>query len=113
MKDSRIGESLWFIWDSDSQAMLDGLVLHTEGHIDVEHEVVRRALASTLQREGIALSLGQGFQMIDAGEVIYGYCGTPEDNSNEVVSCDVDGENPDGLVLENITPTTWVKVYDF
>lgn len=113
MKDSRIGESLWFIWDSDNQALFDCLIVHTEGHVDVEHEVVRRALASMLQREGIALSLSQGFMMIDAGEVTLGYCGTPEENPTEVVACDIDGENEDGLVLSNITPTTWVKVYDF
>jgi hypothetical protein len=113
MKDSRIGESLWFIWDTDNQAMSDGLMLHTEGHVDVEHEVVRRALASALQREGIALSLSQGFMMIDRGEITHGYAGTSEEDSTSVVSCDADGDNPEDLVLENIVPTTWVKVYDF
>lgn len=73
MKDSRIGESLWYLWDGvgyDEQ-LINSIVYYTEEHVDVDHEVVRKALASAIQREGIVYSLSQGFQAIDAGVVSY------------------------------------------
>lgn len=71
MKDSRIGQSLWSLWDGvgyDEQ-LINSIVYYTEEHVDVDHEVVRKALASAIQREGIVYSLSQGFQAIDAGVV--------------------------------------------
>lgn len=111
MKDSRIGESLWFIWDQHTDS--DSLMFYTEGHADLEHEVVRKALASTLQREGIALSLGQGFQMLDSAEVILGYSGMSPTGEDEAHPCDQFGETEDGYILDFVIPATWVKVYDF
>lgn len=112
MKDSRIGESLWFLWDLEESR--DGsLLFYTEGHVDLDHEVVRRALASTLQREGIAMSLGQGFQMIDYGEVSTGYSGTSPTGEESGWPCNEQGETEDGYILLNVLPATWVKVYDF
>jgi hypothetical protein len=111
MKDSRIGESLWFLWDVDSSG--DGLLFYTEGHVDLEHEVVRKALASTLQREGIALSLGQGFKMIDMAEVDYSYSGMSPTGVDGPMPCDELGETENGYVLDFVTPATWVKVNDF
>jgi hypothetical protein len=110
MKDSRIGESLWFFWDADPSG--DGLLFYTEGHVDLEHEVVRKALASTLQREGIALSLGQAFQMINIAEITLGYSGI-DPAEDEVMPCDESGETSNGYLLDFVIPATWVKVYDF
>lgn len=71
MKDSRIGQSLWAIWEgSGYEDQLSGsIIYYTEEHVDVEHEIVRKALASSIQRDGIVYSLSQGFQAIDAGVV--------------------------------------------
>lgn len=110
MKDSRIGESLWFFWDVDPSG--DGLLFYTEEHVDLEHEVVRKALASTLQREGIAYSLNQGFQMIDAAEVTLGYSGI-DPAGDEIFPCDESGETEDGYVLDSVIAATWVKVLNF
>lgn len=110
MKDSRIGESLWFFWDADPSG--DGLLFYTEEHVDLEHEVVRKALASTLQREGIALSLGQGFDLISLAEITLGYSGI-DPVGDDITPCNELGETEDGYVLDSVTPATWVKVFNF
>jgi hypothetical protein len=109
MKDSRIGESLWFLWDLEESR--DGsLLFYTEDHVDIEHEVVRKALASTLQREGIAYSLGDSFKLIDRSEVTRGYSGVSPLGEESGWPCDENGETQDGYVLDHVAPTTWVKV---
>ena len=59
MKDVRIGEHLWSEWDGEGyQNLLEcGVVYYTLEHIDLENELVRRGLASALQRDGVAYSL--------------------------------------------------------
>ena len=112
MKDSRIGESLWFLWDIEDS--FDGsLMFYTEGHVDVDHEIVRKALASAIQREGISYSLGQSFQMIDRAEITLGYSGPAPLGDEPVWPCDEHGETEDGMHLESVVPATWVKVSDF
>jgi ABC-type transport system substrate-binding protein len=114
MKDSRIGESLWFIWDSPGSLENDYIVFYTEDHVDVDNELVRRALASAIQREGISSSLGDGFFMVDRGELWHGYCGTIDQDSLEYLyECDADGNTDDGESLSNVVPITWVRIFDF
>lgn len=110
MKDSRIGESLWFFWDVDPSG--HGLLFYTEEHVDLDHDVVRKALASTLQREGISSSLSEGFRLIDKAEVILGYSGI-DPAGDELFPCDEDGETEDGYILDSVIPATWVKVLEF
>lgn len=110
MKDSRIGESLWFLWDTDPSG--EGLIFYTEGHVDLEHELVRKALASTLQREGLALSLAQGFQMIDSADITLGYSGV-DPVVDDIFPCDEFGELGTGYIVDLVTPATWVKVSEF
>ena len=114
MKDSRIGESLWFIWDGDGYTHnLDGsIVFYTEEHIDVDNETDRRALASSIQREGIVSSLSHAFNLIDIGTTWHGYVGIlPIEHIQ--VACDENGETSDGDFVENIIPVTWVEVLEF
>lgn len=111
MKDSRIGESLWFLWDIEESN--DGsLLFYTEDHVDIEHEIVRKALASTLQREGIAYSLGQAFGLIEKSEVVHGHSGLSPLGDQPGWPCNETGETKDGYVLDFVVPTTWVKVYN-
>ena len=67
MKDSRVGELLWKEWTGDGfDCTFDvSAVFFTDDHVDLENDVVRRALASALQRDGISISLGNGFQSIE------------------------------------------------
>ena len=64
VKDSRVGELLWKEWTGDGfDPQLDeSIVFFTDEHVDLENELIRRALASALQRDGISISLGNGFQ---------------------------------------------------
>lgn len=110
-KDSRIGEALWREWTGEGFASTreDSVVFYTEEHVDVEHEVVRRALASALQRDGSVISLGQGFAALDGAEVTTGYAGEV-DGDRDFTVCDEDGETAYGDVVDKILPITWVEI---
>ncbi len=109
MKDFRKGESLWFIWDGPPHrdADPDSLIFYTEEHVDIEEEVVKRALASSLQREGIVSSLGRGFSIIDESTNGHGYMDVGVDFQ---VFCDEDGLTADGDIVSEIVPITWVEI---
>jgi hypothetical protein len=111
MKDSRIGESLWFTWDGDGYRpeKPDSVIYYTEDHVDIQHDLVKKALASSLQRDGIAFSLGQGFNLIDSGTYLTGYAGHL-DQENHPTVCDEYGETDTGSFVDSIIPITWVEV---
>lgn len=117
MKDSRIGESLWYTWEGDITEFshLDHALYYTEGHVDLEVEVVRKALASSLQRDGISLSLYQGFQMIDQGSINTSYVGVYSDDHDRLYPevCDENGLDSQGTQLIDIKPVTFVEVPHF
>jgi hypothetical protein len=84
-------------------------VFFTHEHVDIEHDVVRRALASALQREGVVDSLGGGYRCIEEGFVSCGYAGKV-DGSYELYVCNEDGETLHGDYVEGIVEVTWVEV---
>ena len=55
MKDSRIGEALWKEWTGNGYDTIekDSITFFTNSYIDITVDVVRRALASAIQRDGI------------------------------------------------------------
>lgn len=113
MKDSRIGESLWFIWDgNDYDADKSEVIYYTLDHVDVENEVVKKALASSIQRDGITSSLGSAFSMIDRGNIFQGYVGTVDGDIN-YTACTEDGITYEGVSVESVIPATWVGVSEF
>lgn len=111
MKDSRAGEALWREWVGEGYfpSNPSATVFFTDEHVDVEHEVVRRALASALQRDGSVISLGQGFSAIDDAQVVIGYAGEIE-GERELTVCDENGETPYGDSVSKILPITWVEI---
>lgn len=111
MKDSRKGEALWKEWTGQGfdQSRPTSIVFFTDDHVDMENEVVRRALASALQRDGISVSLGNGYQAIELARVTTGYAGEVDEDIDLSV-CDETGETPYGDVVDNIVPVTWVEV---
>jgi hypothetical protein len=117
MKDSRIGESLWYTWEGDTSSFERGsmAIYYTEEHVDLENETVRRALASSLQRDGIALSLAQGFQMINHSNITTGYIGIHFDDPEEINPeiSDGSGFSSDEVLLNLVRPVTFVEVSDF
>jgi hypothetical protein len=109
VKDSRIGESLWFIWDgvAPAQADSESVIFYTEEHIDIDEDVARRALASSLQREGLVSSLGQGFSIIDKAVSGHDYMSMSVDFQT---FCDEDGLTESGEILSEAIPITWVEI---
>ncbi len=112
MKDSRVGECLWWEWTGYSYSPLtsSSLVFFTEGHVDLEHDVVRRALASSLQRDGSAISLGDGYRLAESASVTRGYAGEV-DGEIDYSACDELGETPDGNYVDDIIEVTWVEFF--
>lgn len=114
MKDSRKGESLWSEWDGmDFEPKLEvGEVTYfTYDHVDLDIEVVKRALASTLQRDGLVSSLGQAFNVLDTSSALsHGYSGFVDDDI-VAIACDADGFTYSGSSVAEVIPTTWVEVW--
>ena len=112
MKDSRIGETLWSEWSGNDYQTFPSfdVTFYTEEHVDLEHEVVRRALASTIQRDGHTDSLGQAFKVLDSCYVEYGYAGFL-DGDTEFTLCDINGMTTYEDKVEKVIPVTWVNVY--
>lgn len=111
MKDSRAGESLWKEWTGEGYdtEFEDSVVFFTDEHVDVENEIVRRALASALQREGVVVGLGNGFQSLDSAHITISYAGEV-DEAIDLTICDEDGETYFGDTVDRVVPITLVEV---
>lgn len=111
MKDSRIGETLWSEWDGNDYDFypLFDTVFYTETHVDIDNEIVRRALASTIQRDGHTDSLSQAFKVLDSCSVEHGHAGIL-DGDTVLTSCDVNGMTKYEDIVEKVVPITWVSV---
>jgi ABC-type transport system substrate-binding protein len=111
MKDSRIGECLWAIWEGMGyeDQLPYSVVYYTEDHVDLDQEVVRKALASSIQRDGLVYSLAQGYGAIDAGIVSQKWVGLADGELYEEI-CDKDGLAFSDGALSNIVPVTFVEV---
>lgn len=111
MRDSRAGECLWQEWTGDglTPTTASSVLFFTFDHVDVEHEVVRRALASAIQRDGTVQSLGQGYAAVEGGTVHTGYAGTLE-GDRDLTACNEHGETYYGDQVQKPLPITWVEV---
>lgn len=110
-KDSRIGESLWCEWTGSGYEPQKphSVIFYTFDHIDLDNEIIRKALASTLQRDGVADGLSDAFKLISDGHVVYGWAGNLEEELDYYL-CDEVGETWYGDIVENVEPVTWVEV---
>lgn len=112
MKDSRKGECLWTEWYGDGYrpcSTSTTIIFYTEDHVDLQNELVKRALASAIQRDGIVDSLGDAFKRIDAAKLNCGYAGSL-DGAREKTVCNSNGETELGDVVDAINKATWVEV---
>ena len=111
MKDKRPGEQLWAEWDGHgySAAVHRARVYCTDGHVDMENEVVQRALASSLQRDGVATGLGEGYRLQTSAVVVLGYAGHV-DGDDLRTTCDEYGETRLGDTVDKISEITWIEV---
>jgi hypothetical protein len=113
MKDSRKGECLWTEWYGDGYSPCSTstttIVFYTEDHVDLENELVKRALASAIQRDGIVDSLGDAFKRIDGVQPHCGYVGNV-DGSREKTVCDSSGETELGDIVDAVHKAMWVEI---
>jgi hypothetical protein len=111
MKDSRIGECLWSIWEGMGyeDQLSYSIVYYTVDHVDLEQEVVRKALASSIQRDGLVYSLAQAYGAIDAGAVSQKWVGLADGEMYEEV-CSEDGSSLSSTTLNRVIPVTFVEV---
>lgn len=110
MKDSRKGETLWSEWFGNgySKETPDSLVFYTEDHVDIHNEVVRRALASAIQRDGTTDSLGEAFRLLDGPVLVsHGYAGFIDE---ELTQCDKDAMTAYEDEAESVLHITWVEI---
>lgn len=111
MIDKRPGETLWMEWSGDGyeSSRLSSLVFYTEEHVDVEHDLIKRALASAVQRDGSVDSLGEAYRLVERGAVTLTYAGAI---GGEVYMtlCNEDGETNYGDQVDEIIPITLVEV---
>jgi hypothetical protein len=111
MRDLRTGECLWSEWTGDGfSSDSSEPIFFTQGHIDIEHEVVSRALASALQRDGSAVTLGDGFRLVERARVTHGFAGIVDSDVDFAV-CDELGETREGDEVDEVLEITWVDFY--
>lgn len=111
MRDPRTGQALWSIWSGKDYepATNPDFIFGTVTHVDLENEIVRRGLASAIQREGLVFTLGNGFKSIDSATIVQGYAGYV-DGDDELSKCDENGETKYGDAVEAAVPYTWVEL---
>ena len=112
MKDNRLGDWLWEEWDGEGYDSSDDSVASYFTHewVDLSNEIIKRALASCLQRDGVADSLSDGFNMIEKGRIVKAYAGYLEDEESALVLCDDAGETYSGDLVDNVVLLTLVEV---
>lgn len=110
MKDVRVGDYLWDQWQGEGyeEKLGNNLIYYTQEHVDLDNELVRRGLASALQRDGMADSLWDGFKLTDSAETEWGWAGVL-DGDLDMTVCSESGETPYGDFVEESVPITWVE----
>jgi hypothetical protein len=113
VKHDRPGDWLWHEWDGDCYEPVGtpDVVYVTYGVVDPEDDLVRRALASALQRDGVADSLGDGYRIIDRATMCQGYAGNLTGETHRTM-CDEDGFTEFGDTVEESSKVfaTWAEL---
>lgn len=113
MKDNRLGDWLWEEWDgleAESVGLTESLIYCTYDWVDLSNEVVKRALASCLQRDGVVDSLSDGFRLVEHGKVFKGYAGYTENEDRSFTLCSEDGITDLGDFVDTIIFLTLVEL---
>lgn len=108
MKNDRIGDWLWEEWDGDGFDSISDLIYSTSDWVDLSNEIIKRALASTLQRDGVADSLSDGFRMVEMASVTQVHAGFIEGEKVPVL-CNHLGESDYGDSVTNPIKITLVE----
>jgi len=111
VKNDRPGEWLWEQWDGEGlePSSESSVVYVTYDDVDIHNDVVKRALASCIQRDGVSDSLSDGFKMVEKGLTTFGYVGFIEGEKFPFVT-DEFGETMDGDDTDYVSQATWVEI---
>lgn len=111
MKHTRRGETLWSEWTGEfyDKDNISSVVFYTIDHVDIENEVVRRALASAIQREGVIDSLGGAFKLLDGASAKHLFAGEVLELKDYAI-CNDKGETFLGDSVEETVPITIVEI---
>jgi hypothetical protein len=83
-------------------------VFYTIDHVDTNNELVRRALASCLQRDGVSDSLADAFRCLESSNTEYLWAGYIDDSS-ELEICDEYGLTEYGDLVDEVFAVTLVE----
>lgn len=108
MNDFRLGEELWNEWTGEGFESDFDIVYYTYDHVDTNIDVVQRALACALQRDGIVVGLSQGFRAQIESQTVFGYVGRFEDENEDNFFCDENGETSFGEYLSGWSDATFI-----
>jgi hypothetical protein len=105
----RAGEWLWEEWDGEGYESnyFNSFIYVTYDNVNINEEIVKRALASCIQRDGIVDSLSDAFSMIERSEVSHGYVGFVEGEKFPFVTNEF-GETSRGDSTNYFLKATWV-----
>jgi hypothetical protein len=108
VKNDRVGDWLWEEWVGDGYdpaTTEDATVYCTVDWVDINNDLVKRALASCLQRDGVVDSLSEGFKVAESAIIIKTYAGFLEEEKTMTI-CNEFGETDLGdLVSSNLLIT--------
>lgn len=110
MNDFRLGEDLWSEWDGEGYESESDIVYYTYTHIDTNIAVVQRALACALQRDGVAVSISEGFKFQNSSTTTFGYIGRQWDDPEMNTFCDKNGETIYGDYLDEWSEITLIEL---
>jgi hypothetical protein len=111
MIDKRPGEFLWSEWFGEGYetSRLNPIVFYTEDHVDLDIDVIKRALASAVQRDGSVDSLSEAFHLVERGKITHAYAGEL-DGEVYLTICDENGETEYGDTVDQIISITVVEL---
>jgi hypothetical protein len=110
LKDIRVGESLWDEWCGEGYELSPPhmLVFYTIDHVATDNELVRRALASCLQRDGVSDSLADAFRCLESSYTNHLWAGYVDDG-NQLEICDEYGLTEYGDLVDEVFSITLVE----
>lgn len=113
MQFSRAGESLWQEWEGEGfeQSDPDSIIFYTIDHVDMHHEVVRRAAASYIQRDGIVDGIGDAYRLLEGSRTVQGFAGYLEGDNELLTVCDKQARTMHDESVEVMHSITWVEVF--
>ena len=111
MKNDRVGDWLWEEWEGsgyEPSASGSGTVYCTYDWVDINNDLVKRALASCLQRDGVVDSLSEGFKIAESALIVKCFAGFVYEEKTMTI-CNEEGETEFGDLVDSFSLVTLVE----